>query len=343
MVSTHQPVCSQLTYILNIPPARDALGLRCHRISGSRPRRLRWRGRGSWPRRLRWRGSPTVLRWRRPSSAAGLGNAGWGWSLAAASISHICKHTGERPFTCRCSGQFSRLDNLQQRADKHALRHHHFHDHCLGTASLATPASASGGAGKRGNAATKRTRGGGSAAGVAAMGSPYVLLTPIDTSEPPPPRAPTPAHTDIVPLATTSSPRPPCPMGRFCAPPRPPPHAARDPTPGLVRLGSISQDRGHARHLDAKNPLSGRASTSPSPNPLSGHPWGSVGPELAACAKVQRYRDVYAIQIPATPIGARRPPSDEVGIRVELVEHVSGMFDLSGRERAAGAVWAAGV
>ncbi|KAJ6558793.1 hypothetical protein DFH09DRAFT_1365035 [Mycena vulgaris] len=252
------------------------------------------------------------------------------------------KHTGERPFTCRCSGQFSRLDNLQQRADKHALRHHHFHDHCPGTASPATPASASGGAGKRGNAATKRTRGGGSAAGVAAMGSPYVLLTPIDTSGPPPPRAPTPAHTDIVPLATTSSPRPPCPMGRFCAPPRPPPHAARDPTPGIVRLGSISQDRGRARHLDAENPLSGRASASPSPNPLPGHPWGSVGPELAACAKVQRYRDVYAIQIPATPIGARRPPSDEVGIRVELVERVGGMFDLSGRERAAGAVWAAG-
>ncbi|KAJ6487212.1 hypothetical protein C8R47DRAFT_1072280 [Mycena vitilis] len=28
----------------------------------------------------------------------------------------IWKHTGERPFTCRCSKQFSRLDNLRQHA-----------------------------------------------------------------------------------------------------------------------------------------------------------------------------------------------------------------------------------
>ncbi|KAI0806583.1 hypothetical protein C8Q74DRAFT_1179815, partial [Fomes fomentarius] len=29
---------------------------------------------------------------------------------------HIRKHTGERPFTCHCSKQFSRLDNLRQHA-----------------------------------------------------------------------------------------------------------------------------------------------------------------------------------------------------------------------------------
>ncbi|THV02872.1 hypothetical protein K435DRAFT_562601, partial [Dendrothele bispora CBS 962.96] len=29
---------------------------------------------------------------------------------------HIRKHTGERPFTCHCGKQFSRLDNLRQHA-----------------------------------------------------------------------------------------------------------------------------------------------------------------------------------------------------------------------------------
>ncbi|KAJ7116393.1 hypothetical protein C8R44DRAFT_792413 [Mycena epipterygia] len=49
----------------------------------------------------------------------------------------------------------------------------------------------------------------------------------------------------------------------------------------------------------------------------------SVGPGLAARASVKRYRDLYAIQIPGTPVGARAPPSayhdddDEVGIQVE--------------------------
>ncbi|KAJ6570169.1 hypothetical protein DFH09DRAFT_1080325 [Mycena vulgaris] len=215
------------------------------------------------------------------------------------------------------------------------------------------------------------------------VGTPFVLVTPINTSGPPPPRAPSPAYADIVPSddyivsSRAGSPLPPPspnvlayydvpppsppPNAPLPRPPRAPPSAARDPTPGLARLRSISQDRGRARHLDAGNALSGRASASPSPNPMSGraspnpmsgraspnpYPYpaspvgergraapfpsrpvaqaratagASVGPGLAARAKVQRYRDLYAIQIPATPVGARRPPSagEEVGIRVE--------------------------
>ncbi|KAJ7841306.1 hypothetical protein B0H14DRAFT_1045960 [Mycena olivaceomarginata] len=67
----------------------------------------------------------------------------------------------------------------------------------------------------------------------------------------------------------------------------------------------------------------GRAAPFPT-QPVSGSrpAPGSLGPGLAARAKVQRYRDLYAIQIPATPDDARRARfadevDDEVDIRVE--------------------------
>ncbi|KAJ7678497.1 hypothetical protein B0H17DRAFT_1078413 [Mycena rosella] len=153
------------------------------------------------------------------------------------------------------------------------------------------------------------------------MGSPYVLLTPINTTVPSRAASPSPSgYNDIVP------------SGDFIVPSRSgspmPPHRTPNPISGRA----------------SPNPMSGRAS----PNPMSGlaspmfpeagmqrgraapfptrpaQPRASavMGPGLAARAKVQRYRDLYAIQIPATPIGARAPPSDDdqeadVNIRVE--------------------------
>ncbi|KAJ7454759.1 hypothetical protein FB451DRAFT_653001 [Mycena latifolia] len=200
------------------------------------------------------------------------------------------------------------------------------------------------------------------------FGSPFVLLTPINTSISPRAASPAPSnYTDnIVPSADflvpsrSGSPLPPSPSvlayydipppspppnGPLPRAPRAPPSAARDPTPGVSRLRSLSQDRA-GRHLDAGGPLSGHASPRPvspggamSPgvggvqrgraSPFPSHPVlparappAGVGPGLAARAKVQRYRDLYAIQIPPTPVGARAPPSplppdDEVDIRVE--------------------------
>ncbi|KAJ7106497.1 hypothetical protein C8R43DRAFT_209855 [Mycena crocata] len=194
-------------------------------------------------------------------------------------------------------------------------------------------------------------------------GSPYVLLTPLNKT---PSRAASPAPSSIVIPSTdyivpsrSGSPLPPSPnvlayYNNYDVPPspppnaplprvpRPPPSANRDPTPGVARLRSLSQDR-TGRHLDANSPLSGRVSPSPiSPSgamsplsaggergraaPFPARPvlagraatGNGMGPGLAARAKVQRYRDLYAIQIPATPVGARAPPSDdEMDIRVE--------------------------
>ncbi|KAJ7183149.1 hypothetical protein C8R46DRAFT_1209317 [Mycena filopes] len=238
--------------------------------------------------------------------------------------------------------------------------------------------------------------GGGASRAASPMGSPYVLLTPINTSmaQPPPPRALSPSgYTDFEPSndyivpSRSGSPLPPSPnvLAYYDVPPpspppnaplprapRAPPSAARDPTPGVARLRGLSQDRAGGR-LDVSSPLlergarlevaspmsmSGRSSPRPvSPGggggmmspitpggggvqrgraapfpsqPLSGtRTTAGMGPGLAARAKVERYRDLYAIQIPATPqsAGARRGgypypaedeyDGDEVGIRVE--------------------------
>ncbi|KAJ7510417.1 hypothetical protein B0H11DRAFT_1187899 [Mycena galericulata] len=205
------------------------------------------------------------------------------------------------------------------------------------------------------------------------MGSPYVLLTPLNTSAPPRAVSPTPSaaaevvpSTDFIVPSRSASPLPPSPnvLAYYDIPPpspppnaplpRAPPSAMREIAPGLPRLRSLSRDRNgpSAPQLDAASPISGRASPNPSPisaggvtSPISAGgvspmsalgergraaPFPSrpvlqtragppgVGPGLAARAKVQRYRDLYAIQIPPTPARARAPPSDdEVDIRVE--------------------------
>ncbi|KAF7330687.1 Transcription factor [Mycena sanguinolenta] len=46
----------------------------------------------------------------------GLGECRMVFSRSERLVKHIRKHTGERPFTCYCSKQFSRLDNLRQHA-----------------------------------------------------------------------------------------------------------------------------------------------------------------------------------------------------------------------------------
>ncbi|KAI0072570.1 hypothetical protein K474DRAFT_1726660, partial [Panus rudis PR-1116 ss-1] len=59
----------------------------------------------------------TVQLPQRPSSAGALATVAW--SFPGASIlpgTSGTKHTGERPFACHCSKQFSRLDNLRQHA-----------------------------------------------------------------------------------------------------------------------------------------------------------------------------------------------------------------------------------
>ncbi|KAJ6572828.1 hypothetical protein DFH09DRAFT_1079517 [Mycena vulgaris] len=290
------------------------------------------------------------------------------------------KHTGERPFTCHCSKQFSRLDSLRQHAqtvhaDKTNLNEAmmreltSLHTSMGGTPSATapsttaaavgpamtsptTPTLASGGAGKREGAATKRTRGGGSAAGVAAMGSPYVLLTPINTSGPPPSRAPSPVHTDIVFLrrlhrllarrlaAAAALAEPPRPTGHSRAPCRLP-HAI--PRPALHACAASTRTSGCARHLDAGNPLSSRASisVSPSPNPHSGRvspspypasPVGERGPGARGA------REGAALPRPVLdpdPRDARRhaPPSSSSASALCLI--LAGRSALRGRQASA--------
>ncbi|KAJ7039585.1 hypothetical protein C8F04DRAFT_295375 [Mycena alexandri] len=244
------------------------------------------------------------------------------------------------------------------------------------------------------------------------MGSPYVLLTPINTS---PQRAPSPApsgYTDfegggdyIVPSRSGSPLPPPSPnvLAYYdVPPPSPPPNgplpraprgaqpsAARDPTPGVARLRNLSQDRAggggnmgrldvsspsmeRGARLDVASPLSGRASpvspgggggmmspmtpgsgggvqrgrAAPFPSqPLNGvRTMAGMGPGLAARAKIDRYRDLYAIQIPPTPRGARHGgytgdegeyedeynDDDQVDIRVE--EYYDGEADADAEE-----------
>ncbi|KAJ6544070.1 hypothetical protein B0H19DRAFT_1169507 [Mycena capillaripes] len=224
------------------------------------------------------------------------------------------------------------------------------------------------------------------------FGSPFVLLTPINTSPGGAPlRASSPspstatdnivASTDFIVPSRTGSPLPPPspnvlayydvpppsppPVGPLPRIPRAPPVSGsnREPALGVARLRSISQDRngGGIGRSVSPSPTSTRAqgtlrplsptSASGAPSPISpgvqrgraapfptqpltsaraagaggaGGAGVGIGPGLAARAKVQRYRDLYAIQIPPTPPAARAAMSarpydddDEVDIRVE--------------------------
>ncbi|KZT66671.1 hypothetical protein DAEQUDRAFT_643640, partial [Daedalea quercina L-15889] len=70
---------------------------------------------------------------------------------------HIRYHTGERPFTCHCGKQFSRLDNLRQHAqtvhaDKQDQNERMMHE--LTSLHASMTAASKGGARKRANAAS---------------------------------------------------------------------------------------------------------------------------------------------------------------------------------------------
>ncbi|KAI0066373.1 hypothetical protein BV25DRAFT_1797119, partial [Artomyces pyxidatus] len=71
---------------------------------------------------------------------------------------HIRKHTGERPFTCHCGKQFSRLDNLRQHAqtvhaDKQDQNERMMRELTSLHASMAAANKATQSRGKRGQAA----------------------------------------------------------------------------------------------------------------------------------------------------------------------------------------------
>ncbi|KAJ7056565.1 hypothetical protein C8F01DRAFT_1233686 [Mycena amicta] len=216
--------------------------------------------------------------------------------------------------------------------------------------------------------------------GPSPMGSPFVLLTPINTStnmraHSPAPSASTEASfapVDYIVPSRSASPLPPSPnvLSYYdVAPPSPPPSgplprppppsSMRDagPGPGVARLRSMSRDRAGRR--EALSPLPPDSSRSVSPSPVSS-PWSAgglsspmvqspggarsplspvqrgraapfpsqpisqarpaagagVGPGLAARAKVQRYRDLYAIQIPDSPDRHQRGETS-VDIRVD--------------------------
>lgn len=73
--------------------------------------------------------------------------------------SHIRKHTGERPFTCHCGKQFSRLDNLRQHAqtvhaDKQEQNEQMMRDLTSLHATMAAASKVGAPRGKRGQAAT---------------------------------------------------------------------------------------------------------------------------------------------------------------------------------------------
>ncbi|TFY73675.1 hypothetical protein EWM64_g10337, partial [Hericium alpestre] len=78
---------------------------------------------------------------------------------------HIRKHTGERPFTCHCGKQFSRLDNLRQHAqtvhaDKQEQNERMMRDLTSLHASMAAANKATQTRGKRGQATPASSNGG---------------------------------------------------------------------------------------------------------------------------------------------------------------------------------------
>ncbi|KZT18546.1 hypothetical protein NEOLEDRAFT_1079879 [Neolentinus lepideus HHB14362 ss-1] len=87
---------------------------------------------------------------------------------------HIRKHTGERPFTCHCGKQFSRLDNLRQHAQTvHADKQDENERMMKELASLHASMSASN---RAGNTRGKRAQAAAAAAAVAAAAMPDGLV-----------------------------------------------------------------------------------------------------------------------------------------------------------------------
>ncbi|PSS37227.1 hypothetical protein PHLCEN_2v916 [Hermanssonia centrifuga] len=77
---------------------------------------------------------------------------------------HIRKHTGERPFTCHCGKQFSRLDNLRQHAqtvhsDKQEQNERMMHELTSLHATMTAATKGSAPRGKRGQAAAAASAG----------------------------------------------------------------------------------------------------------------------------------------------------------------------------------------
>ncbi|KAF7295199.1 hypothetical protein MIND_01058700 [Mycena indigotica] len=213
--------------------------------------------------------------------------------------------------------------------------------------------------------------------GPSPMGSPFVLLTPINTSSNP--RVHSPANsgsTDIIPStdfivpSRSASPLPPSPnvLSYYDVPPpsppptgplpRPPP--SRDVGPGIARLRNMSRDRNGVQEglspiprdpgsrsvspspisspwstggrlsplplsPGARSPISptqrGRAAPFPSQPiiPSRSAPNTGLGPGLAARVQVERYRDLYAIQIPDQTRDRYRD-EDETSVNIRVQE-----------------------
>nr|GAT60970.1 predicted protein [Mycena chlorophos] len=206
--------------------------------------------------------------------------------------------------------------------------------------------------------------------GPSPMGSPFVLLTPINTS--PYTRAHSPAQSEVVASADyivpsrSVSPLPPSPnaLANYDVPPPSPPPAgplprlppppssmrAVSPVPGVERLRSMSQDHNQIRSVSPNtmsptngdrlasplalspggggvSPISprGRAAPFPSQPILQSRPAPSPngGLGLAERVRIQRYRDLYALQVPNAGVASRARQAkddDETSVQIRVQE-----------------------